>query len=175
MTLPPGLGRRNAGPSLDIDPAYQGTPLEAGMVQLKMADPSFTPEAFLEGAARAFEMIVGAYAKNDTDTLRTLLSPEVYAQFARAIQEREERGETLVTELVVLKPPKIEAIEMRGTAAYVSVRFQSEQTNYTKNAQGQVIDGSPDHVESVTDIWTFSRNTSSRDPNWMLVATRSVE
>jgi predicted lipid-binding transport protein (Tim44 family) len=175
VNLPPGLNRRPAPQSIDIEPAYQGTPLEAGMVQLKMADPSFSAEQFLQGAAKAFEMIVAAYAKNDLDALRSLLSPDVYAQFARAIQEREERGETLTSDIVVLKPPRIESLDMRGSAAHVAVIFQSEQSNVTRDKDGQVIEGSPDHVESVTDVWTFSRDTNARDPNWMLVATRSVE
>lgn len=175
VNLPPGPARRPAPQSIDIEPAYQGTPLEAGMVALKMADPSFSAEGFLQGAAKAFEMIVAAYAKNDLDTLRGLLSPDVYAQFARAIQEREERGETFTSELVVLKPPRFESVDMRGSAAHIAVIFQSEQSNVTRDKDGKVIEGSPDHVESVTDVWTFSRDTNSRDPNWMLVATRSVE
>jgi predicted lipid-binding transport protein (Tim44 family) len=176
VNLPTGLSRRPSGPqTVDIEPAYQGTPHEAGMVQVKLADPSFSAEGFLQGSGKAFEMIVAAYAKNDLDTLRTLLSPDVYAQFASAIQDREQRGETLSSELVVLKPPRLESIEMRGSAAHVSVIFQSEQTNVTKNKAGEIVEGSPDHIESVTDIWTFSRDTQSRDPNWMLVATRSVD
>jgi predicted lipid-binding transport protein (Tim44 family) len=176
VNLPPGLSRRPASrQTIDIEPAYQGTPLEAGMVQLKMADPSFSAEQFLQGAAKAFEMIVAAYAKNDLDALRSLLSPDVYAQFARAIQEREERGESFTSDIVVLKPPRIESIDMRGSAAHIAVVFQSEQSNVTRDKDGQVIEGSPDHVESVTDVWTFSRDTNARDPNWMLVATRSVE
>lgn len=172
----PGLGRKAAGPQApDIEAAYQGTPLEAGMVQVKTADPSFSASAFLNGAAKAFEMIVAAYAKNDLDSLRPLLSSEVYAQFANVIQDREERGETLTSELVVLKPAKFESIEMRGSAAHIAVIFQSEQSNVVKNKAGEVVEGSADHVESVTDVWTFSRDTLSRDPNWMLVATRSVE
>lgn len=159
----------------DIEPAYQGTPLEPGLVALKMADPSFDTARFLTGATQAFEMIVAAYAKHDTDTLKPLLSPEVYARFATAIQEREERGETLETELVALKPAKLEAVEMQGSRALVSVRFQSEQVNVVKNAKGEPIEGDKDHVDSITDIWTFARDTRSRDPNWTLVATQSVE
>ncbi len=176
VNLPPGLSRKNTSPqNLDIEPAYLGTPLEAGMVQVKMADPSFSADAFLKGASKAFEMIVSAYAKNDLDSLRPLLSPEVYGQFANAVQEREQRGETLISELVVLKPAKFESVEMRGSAAHIAVIFQSEQSNVVKSKSGEVIEGSADHVESVTDVWTFSRDTQSRDPNWMLVATRSVE
>ncbi len=174
-----GLPRLKRAPTAlqtpDIEPAYLGTPLEVGMIQVKMADPSFSASAFLSGASKAFEMIVAAYAKNDLDTLRPLLSSEVYSQFANVIQEREERGETLSSELVVLKPAKFESFEMRGSAAHVAVIFQSEQSNVLKNNAGDIIEGSADHVESVTDVWTFSRDTLSQDPNWMLVATRSVE
>lgn len=173
VTLPHPSQRR--GGTLDIEPAYLGTPLEAGLVQIKMADPSFSVARFLEGAAKAFEMIVAAYARNDTDTLKPLLSSEVYAQFANAIQDREERGETMETELVVLKPPKAEAITVEGTRASIEVRFQSEQVNVIKDRAGEIIEGDREHVDSVTDIWTFSRDLSSRDPNWVLVSTRSVE
>jgi len=173
--VPLPTARRGREGNLDIEPAYLGTPLEAGLVQIKMADPSFGVARFLEGAAKAFEMIVAAYARNDTDTLKPLLSPEVYARFAAAIQEREERGETMETELVVLKPPKAEAITVEGTLASIDVRFQSEQVNVIKDRAGEIIDGDREHVDSVTDVWTFSRDLASRDPNWALVATRSVE
>jgi predicted lipid-binding transport protein (Tim44 family) len=171
VTLP-GVRRRE---NVDIEPAYQGTPLEPGLVQLKIADPSFVTPRFLEGAAKAFEMIVAAFAKHDTDTLKPLLSPDVFSRFASAIQDREERGETMETNLVVLKPPKLESVEMNGSRAEIAVRFQSEQANTVKDKDGNVVEGGRDQVESVTDIWTFTRDTSSADPNWILTSTSSVE
>ena len=159
----------------DIEPAYQGTPMEAGLVQIKMADPHFSASGFLEGAGKAFEMIVTAYAKHDADALRPLVSGDVYARFAAAIQDREDRGETMETELVVLKPPKLEGVEVRDNRAFVDVRFQSEQVNIVKDKDGKVIDGDREHVDSVTDVWTFARDLTTADPNWALVATRSVE
>ena len=160
---------------LDIEPAYQGTPLEAGLVQIKMSDPSFSASGFLEGAAKAFEMIVAAYAKHDIDTLRPLLSTDVYARFAASIQDREERGESMDTELVVLKPPRLGNVEVREGRAVVDVRFQSEQVNVVKDKSGTIVEGDRDHVDSVTDVWTFARELASPSPNWMLIATRSVE
>ncbi len=174
VQMPP-VARRGREGVMDIEPAYQGTPLEAGLVQLKIADPNFSVARFLEGAAKAFEIIVAAYAKHDTDTLKPLLSDEVYGGFASSIQEREDRGETAETELVVLKPPKLESLEVVDRRALVAVRFQSEQVNVIRAKDGTVLEGSRDHVESVTDVWTFGRDLASRDPNWMLVATRSVE
>jgi predicted lipid-binding transport protein (Tim44 family) len=175
VPLPVPPARRGREGALDIEPAYQGTPMEAGLVQLKMSDPAFSVARFLEGAAKAFELIVAAYAKHDTDTLKPLLSADVYAGFASSIQDREERGETSETELVVLKPPKLESAEVVDGRAMVAVRFQSEQVNVIRDKAGEVIEGSRDHVESVTDVWTFGRDMASRDPNWVLVATRSVE
>lgn len=167
--------RDGADFSLDIESVYKGTPLEAGLVQVKMADPSFEAAGFLAGAANAFEMIVAAYAKHDLDTLKPLLSSDVYSQFAATIQDREGRGETMETELVTTRAPKLESIEMQDNRAVVGVRFQSEQVNVIKDQSRAIVDGDDDHVESVTDIWTFARDTSSSDPNWLLVATRSVD
>jgi len=172
LSLP---GFRRGRESTDIEAQYQGTSLETGLVQIKIADPSFSATRFLEGAAKAFEIIVAAFAKHDTDTLKPLLSPDVFSRFAAAIQDREERGETMETELVVLKPPKLESAEMHGSRALLDVRFQSEQVNVVKDRDGKVIEGSKDHVDSVTDVWTFARDASTSDPNWVLISTRSVD
>lgn len=159
----------------DIDPAYQGTPFEEGLTQITLSDPDFTVDGFLNGATTAFEMIVKSYANHDTDTLKPLLADDVYASFASAIQDREDSGEKMETELVVIKPAKLESIDVDGRLAKIAVRFETEQVNLIKDADGTVVDGDPDQVESVTDIWTFERDLSSTDPNWLLVATRSVD
>lgn len=172
VTTLSGTRRRE---NVDIEPRYQGTPLEPGLVQLKISDPSFSATRFLEGAAKAFELIVTAFAKHDTDTLKPLLNPAVFSRFASAIQDREERGETMETDLVVLKPPSLESVDVQGSRAEVAVRFQSEQVNIVKDRDGKVIEGSRDQVEAVTDIWTFARDMGSPDPNWTLVSTSSGE
>ncbi len=176
VNLPLRSGADNNLPSArDIDPAYQGTPFEEGLTQITLSDPSFSVPGFLNGAAKAFEMIVTAYAKHDTDTLKPLLSDDVYANFAAAIQDREDRDEQMETELVVIKPAKLEAINVDGRTANIAVRFESEQINIIRNSERDVVDGDPEQVETVTDIWTFQRNLASADPNWLLVATRSVD
>jgi predicted lipid-binding transport protein (Tim44 family) len=159
----------------DIEPAYQGTALEPGLVQIKMADSSFSATQFLEGASKAFEFIVMAFANNNTDTLKPLLSPDVFSRFASAIQDREDRGETRETELAALRPPKLEVAEIEGSRAMLVVRFQSDQVNVVKDKDGNIIDGDRDHIETVTDIWTFARELHSDNPNWQLVSTSSEE
>ena len=86
---------------------------------------------------------------------------------------REQNGETLETTLVGVNDSEIIEAELQGRTAFVTVKFVSEQINVTRDTEGNVVDGDPNTVSSITDIWTFARNTRSRDPNWTLVATRS--
>ena len=138
-----------------------------------MADSSFDESGFLNGARAAFEMVINAFAQGDTKVLRPLLSNDVYDDFAGAIKGREEAKETLETTLVGIDEAEIIEAELQGKTAFVTIKFVSEQVNVTRDAQGKVVDGDESHVASITDIWTFARNTRSRDPNWTLVATRS--
>jgi predicted lipid-binding transport protein (Tim44 family) len=148
-------------------------PLEAGLARIKAADNSFAKDSFLAGARAAFEMIVQAYAAGDAATLRPLLSGEVFERFKSAIDQRRRAGETLETTLVGIKSAEILEADLQGRLATVTVKFVSEQVNVTRDASGKVVDGDPSRVTTVTDIWSFARNTRSRDPNWSLVATRS--
>lgn len=151
--------------------APTGSPLEASLTQIKVADSNFEPRGFIDGARAAFEMIVSSYAQGDTATLRPLLSDEVYDNFAAAIRSRQQAKHTLETTLVGVRSAEIIEARMDGRTAFVTVKFVSEQINVTRDAGGQVVEGDPQAIANVTDIWTFSRNTRARDPNWLLVAT----
>lgn len=154
--------------------AEAGKPgLEAGIAQIRGADPSFDPRGFTQGARAAFEMIVGAFAAGDSGALRPLLSDEVHENFAAAIRDRQAAKQTLETTLVGINNAQIVEARLEGRTAFVTLKFVTEQVNVTKNAAGEVVDGDPNQVTTVTDIWTFARNTKSRDPNWVLVATGS--
>lgn len=148
-------------------------PLAAGITQIKLADRDFDPRQFISGARSAFEMIVAAFAEGDVKSLRPLLANDVYDDFAGAIKTREENNETLETTLIGITSAEIIEAEMQQKTAFVTVKFVSEQVNVTKDSEGRIVEGDPNHVAKVTDIWTFARNTRSRDPNWALVATRS--
>lgn len=150
-----------------------GTEAQAGLIQIQLADRGFDPGTFLTGARAAFEMIVAAFAAGNKDQLRSLLSEEVYRNFAGAIDARAKKGETLQTTLVGIKSVTIEEAELRDSVAYVTTKIVSEQVNVTRDKSGQVVDGDPSHTTEVTDLWTFSRDTRASDPNWTLVETRS--
>ena len=148
-------------------------PLVAGVAQVRSADLNFSPDEFCEGAEAAFEKVVQAFAAGDLKILRSLLNDEVYDNFSATVKQREEAEEELETTVIGIKSGDILEVRLEGRMAFVTVKFQSEQVNVTRDKSGAVVDGDPTQVTDVTDIWTFARNTRARDPNWTLVETRS--
>jgi predicted lipid-binding transport protein (Tim44 family) len=155
-------------------PAAASQDVRAGYTQIKLADPSFDPRDFVHGARSAFGTIVEAFAKGETAALRPLLGDDVYDRFAAEIRGRLATGNSLQTRVIDIKSADIVAAQMTGRTATVTVRFTSEQITVTRTATGEVVSGDPDKPVQVTEDWSFSRNTRSRDPNWSLVETRSV-
>ncbi len=167
------LERPAASPAEEAAIGNPGDPrVKAGLTEIRLADPSFDLAHFLEGARLAFEMIIGAFAKGDKETLRGLLAPEVYTSFAEAIDARAAKGQTLMTEVVAVRKAEVIEAGMQGTRARITVRFESEQISALRDAEGHLLEGNPSKVEEVVDIWTFERDVRSRDPNWLLVETR---
>ena len=134
-------------------------------------DRSFDPTHFMQGARAAYEMIVTAFAQGDRKTLRQLLSREVFDSFASALDEREKAGETVEFKFVGISKAEISDVELLERAAHITVKFISELITATRNKAGEVVDGDASSIREVTDIWTFSREISARDPNWRVVAT----
>lgn len=145
----------------------------AGVAAICAADPDFEPIGFTGGARAAFTAIVEAFARGDTATLKPLLDSATYASFEAAIRGRIERNEKAETTLIGFEASDIASAEMQGTNAVVTVRFVSEQINVLRNADSQIVDGNPNEVQKVVDLWTFRRDTTSSDPNWQLVKTES--
>lgn len=155
--------------------APEGSALNDALRQILSVDRSFDPQGFLQGARGAYEMIVSAFSAGDRKTLKNLLSKDVYEGFVAAISDRESRGETIDSTFVGIDKADIVEAALKGSTAQVTVRFRSELISATRDRDGAIVDGDPNAVSEVTDIWTFARDTTSRDPNWRLVATESVE
>jgi len=145
----------------------------AGVAAIRAADPAFEPIGFTAGARAAFTTIVEAFAKDDTAALRPLLDGPTYASFEAAIRGRAERKEKAETTLIGFEASDIATASLQGSEAVVTVRFVSEQINVLRNADGQIVDGNPNEVQKVIDLWTFRRDTKSSDPNWLLIKTES--
>ena len=145
-------------PTADVAPptdrwkglAELGTPLAQGLDAIAAQDSAFDPRHFLSGARSAYEMIVLAFANGDRRALKDLLSSDVCDSFEAAIKEREKQEQKTET------------------------RFVSQMVSVTRDKVGAIVDGNPDKVTDITDVWTFARDTTSRDPNWKLVGTGSA-
>lgn len=150
-------------------------PVAETLASIQAADSSFGTTIFLEGARAAFEMIINAFTAGDRDSLRPLLAEEVFQDFSQAIDARAQAGRT--SELQLMGPPNVEVVDavLAGRQATITVRFISEQVNVVRDADDKVVEGDPNRVNKVVDVWSFARDLRSRDPNWMLVATRSTE
>jgi predicted lipid-binding transport protein (Tim44 family) len=180
VTLPTRAVEQAAKPAEPVEPvdrwkgiAAPGSATAAGLDAILAADKSFDPRHFLTGARAAYEMIVVAFAQGDRRTLREWLSKDVYDNFDAVIRERESRGETTETRFVSIDTTEIAGAELRGRTAYLTVRFVSQLVSVTRDKSGNVTDGNADAVTDVTDVWTFARDVTSRDPNWKLVATEA--
>ena len=169
------LGRRNATPPptavgglIDsaarrrIGPDAPPTdPLAAGLARIKAADSGFDADQFLHGAGLAFEMIVKAFAAGDLVTLRPLLSEKVFTDFSQAIAARSQGGETM--ELVRLVSATLSEAQLNGSIAEIAVRFVSEQ---------RIADATESRL---IDLWRFARDLGTKDPNWRLIATGTLD
>ena len=121
----------------------------------------------------AYEMIVMAYADGDRKALKNLLSREVYDGFETAIADREARGEKVKSTFVGIDKAEITHAETKGSEAQITVRIVSQLISATYDKADALIEGDAENVAEVNDLWTFARDTRSRDPNWKLVATES--
>lgn len=152
-----------------------GTPLNDSLREVSKTDPAFNPKEFVNGARMAYEMIVMAFADGDRKALKGLLSREVYDGFDAAIADREAKGEKVKSTFVGIDKADILSAEIKGTEAFVTMRIVSQMISATYDKADTLIDGDAEAVAEVSDLWTFARDTRSRDPNWKLVATESEQ
>ena len=148
------------------------TAMAAGLAQLRRADQSFDLDGFMAGARTAFEAIIDAFHKGDLEAVRPWLDDDVHRSFSRAIDERERTPERTRTQLLGIDRCEAVDVGMAGRQARIAVRFESEQTEVVEDGEGRIVAGDPTAPLKVVDLWTFARDTRSRDPNWRLIATR---
>ena len=161
-------------------PVWEGVAEEhsllARMLQrIKDIDPAFDARHFLEGAKTAYEMIVTAFAEGDKKTLKPLLDKEVYQRFAAAIDDRKRQGLTQEFQFVGLDEAKLTKAALDGKTAQLTVKFTSKVISVTRDAEGNVVQGNPERLATVKDVWTFERDLTSKDPNWRLVSTEAPD
>ena len=161
----PALERRPANENVFEDGA------ERGMRAIIAADPSFDAARFVEGAQAAYRLILEAYWRGDIDALAPYADDDVRAAFAEAIAMRETEGHVLDNRLVSIDRAVIKNAELDGRIARVTVGFDADIAAVTRDREGNVVAGSLSDAVPTHDVWTFQRDLSSRDPNWILIET----
>ncbi len=161
-----------------VKPIWEGyakadSTLAKGLEDIAMADGNFAPKSFLDGAKLAYEMVVGAFAKGDKATLKSLLSADVFDGFSKAIDARQKAGEKLEFQFVGFEKAEFDSVSLNGKRASITLKFVSELIQATYDKAGVLIDGEPGEPREITDLWTFERDVSQRDPNWRVVATET--
>ena len=128
----------------------------------------FKEETFLKGAQAAYEMIVNAFAAADKKTLKDLTSPEVYKSFVGVLDERKNKKYVNKFTFIGIKKATIENVDKKDSFYTVKTRFVSEIISCVKDANNNIIEGSTDEIQTVNDVWCFSKDLNSDDPTWLL-------
>ena len=146
-----------------------------GVRAILAADPSFDVARFLEGAKAAYQMILEAFWKGELDALKGHVDDHVFDTFSAAVEQRNKEGLKLDNRLVAIDQAVISEAALERGVALATVRFEADIAAVTRNAGGEVVAGSLSDAVQTRDLWTFRRDTGSRDPNWLLIETDEEE
>jgi predicted lipid-binding transport protein (Tim44 family) len=144
---------------------------QGGIQAIVTADRRFDIAQFLAGARGAYGMILEAFWRGDKEELGQLCDRDVYEGFASAIDARAAAGETLDNRLIRIEEATIVSAALTGSVARITVRFVADVATVTRDAEGNVVAGSLDDAVESRDLWTFSRDLTARDPDWLLDET----
>jgi len=139
-----------------------------GLGAIAKKDPDFSPAYFIDGAKQAYSMILEAFAAGDKESLANLLSEDTLEVYVNAIDEREKAGHTQVTDLGRLSKTSIKSARVDGKMAQIDVLYEADLTSALLDAEGDVVQGDPDILSSISEVWTFERELKSSDPAWRL-------
>ena len=126
---------------------------------------------FLKGADIAYEQIITAFSKGDKKSLKNLLGKKMYEDFSEVIDERKKKEHNYETTFIGVKSSKVLEFKKIENIYKVTVNFVSEIITCVKDKNNKVIEGNPDVIKTVNDVWKFSKNMWSQDPTWYLVDT----
>ena len=169
---PPVAQPPAAAPSADNSADLAFVPLAGpGVRAILAADSSFDVARFLEGAKAAYRLILESFWKGDLAALKPHVDGHVYDTFADAVEQRGKDGFKLDNRLVTIEQAVISEATLERSVAIVTVRFEADIAAVTRNAAGEVVAGSMSDAVQTRDLWTFRRDLSTNDPNWLLIET----
>lgn len=145
--------------------------LDLKVAKLMKLDKTFEPQSFMTSTKEMFEFIFNSfYSKNNTK-LKTKVSPVVFNEFENSIKEFEKNKQDISAELVRFKSIMIRDISISKRNANVIVEFITEQTAVLKNLAGKVLKGDANQLETITDVWCFSKDLTKKEASWILSKT----
>ena len=122
---------------------------------------------FLKGAEIAYETILTSFAKGDLKKLKSLLTASMNTNFSGAIDTRNKEKITSEFTFIGIKESSVEKHEKIKDDLSATVKFVAEVIS-VKKKDDKIIEGNPDKIKFVTDIWKFTRNINNKSPNWYL-------
>ncbi len=175
------LGRRTGHEKTDKSSFNYETPQQAQtekVIEIKpkgdvsgREDGWFDKDDFLKGASNAYETIVTNFENGNKEALKPLLSSDVMDSFSSVIDDRNNKNESVEFNFIGIEKSEIVHKDLKKNPMEVSVRFISEMITCIKNSKDEVISGSLNQVQKITDVWTFEKNQKSKGSNWLLTAT----
>ena len=164
-------------PTSSLDPAGMAYLPTAGpgVRALLAADPSFDVARFLEGAKGAYRLILESFWKGELDAMKPHVDGHIFETFDAAVTERKAQGLTMANRLVAIEQAVIAEASLTKNVAEMTVRFEADIAAVTRDSSGAMVAGSMSDAVQTRDLWTFRRDLTSRDPNWLLVETDEDE
>ena len=163
----------DGGPDRDItDHVETGSESADALARMKGKEPNFGVADFLQGSRGAYEMILMAFERGDLASIKPFLSSDVYESFAYVVEDREARGLKIEADFIGVRETQLQRASLdSNNMAEIAVRFVGELTSVVRDSSGEIIEGKPNEIKRQKDVWVFSRQMGSDDPNWQLVAT----
>jgi len=143
--------------------------------EVKQDLTKFDEKTFIKGAEAAYEIIINAFAKGDHKILKPLLTKELFKNFEGVIKDRNSKKISSEMTFIGIKETKILDIDNKDTFYKVKTKFVSEIVNCLKNDKGEVLEGNPEEIKLVTDVWVFEKDLKNSDPTWYLTELSSEE
>ena len=145
--------------------------LADNFVAMRAIDREFTPDEFLTGARGAYEMVITAFTKRDHETLKMLLSADMYKSFDLSLTDAEKEKRFNDTTLTAITKVTIAQAKLSGSTATITVDLVSEQIHLIRDENGVILEGNPSQQHEVEDQWVFTRDLKNANPNWSIIET----
>ena len=170
-----GILGKKTGFEEDINPSLRQETSEVKPV-VKLNSETFDEKAkkeFLKGAQIAYETIVTNFSMGKLKDIKSLLDMNMYGQFNIALDERKSKNYSSETTFIGINSAEIKHHQQNKNMLEVTVEFVSEIISCIKDKENKIISGDPEKVKKVNDIWKFSKDSRSTNPNWLLIDTQA--